>query len=104
MRTGKPLRMDRDATKDLRDSAKTLRGGGIGSDERMELKDEFINRESVAAHQAVCSCHEIVGDPDTEPNEKCMTCGRLAKPDAHDPRRHEWHIDPLCKVRPEARP
>lgn len=56
--------------------------------------------ESVAAHQADCLCHpkfNAVG-----PGERC--CGRDAdQTDARDKAGQPWHVDPLCKIRPEAR-
>ena len=82
MKTGKPLRMERQFTGLTNEAAK----------------------ESVAAHQATCLCHEIIGDAETEQTgEQCLICRRPVKPDARDVRGHHWHVDPLCKVRPEAR-
>jgi len=55
-------------------------------------------RESVPAHQATCSCHP------------CRPVGPLATgccegrgANGYDSAGQPWHIDPLCKVRPEAR-
>lgn len=87
-RPSKPLRMERS-----------------GTPENLSAESTEAAKESVAAHQAACGCHEIVGDAETERNaggEKCLMCARTVKPDARDNRGHLWHLDPLCKVRPEA--
>lgn len=89
MKTGKPLRMERD-------------GQGIQRMSDSTLKD------SVAAHQAECSCH-VVG-------HGCCSRWASVHTELHDGPAHiptttgvrdlsgtPWHLDPLCKVRPEAR-
>lgn len=64
-------------------------------------------KSSVAAHQEECLCHPVVlGHPgccqapevfgDADP-------GRGSVLVAHDSSGQEWHLDPQCKVRPEAR-
>lgn len=87
-RTGKPVTMNR-----------------LG----FEGMDLVAAKEQVAAHQAECSCHPV--------SHAC--CSRwsdvraviydgptkipTSASDASDLDRRPWHIDTLCKVRPEAR-
>lgn len=79
MKTGKPERMDR----------------------RTSVVDERLAMESVAAHQATCGCH---------PGSACSLgpdCFGVkfegAPFAAKDSSGQPWHIDPLCKARPEAK-
>lgn len=71
-------------------------------------------KESVAAHQAECGCHPILvpnlglaqmmkdGKATWEDMDTPVCCDR--GPDGpQDSSGTRWHVDPLCKVRPEAR-
>lgn len=67
---------------------------------------EMVLKESVAAHQAACGCHAVgplccdrptfvLGGLDGEHPAAALQ--------AKDSSGSLWHLDPLCKVRPEAR-
>lgn len=69
--------------------------------------EELSAKESVAAHQATCGCHPQ-GECDSGPCE----LNYQTTPPHEDEQTHRyatdsagqrWHLDPLCKVRPEAR-
>ena len=79
VRTGKPLTMVK-ATGDL-----------------LAMKD------SVAAHQAKCSCHVVLFKSFSHIDDMIGCCDRKESGDARDSAGRRWHIDPLCRVRPEAK-
>lgn len=56
-------------------------------------------KETVAAHQAECFCHPAEASCDDDVSV-CKTQGLQV---ARDSSGQPWHVDPLCKVRPEAR-
>lgn len=63
----------------------------------MPLAEFQALRDSVAAHQAECSCHP---EPDgCNVDIDCEEAHQAAVDSSGQP----WHVDPLCKVRPEAR-
>jgi len=56
-------------------------------------------KDSVAAHQAVCLCH-----PGIRSVCDTMDCpGSTPALVVRDSASREWHIDPLCKMRSEAK-
>jgi len=76
-KTGKPLTMDR------------------------RPPDFDSAREDVAAHQATCSCHPVTaGCCDAPQGFGGQVLPRV--PHGLDAGGREWHVDPLCRVRPEA--
>jgi hypothetical protein len=70
-------------------------------------------KDSVAAHQAMCGCHPVLvgnlgfvsaitDNPKWSDLDKPVCCERTD----HGPMDSSgtmWHLDPLCKVRPEAK-
>jgi len=60
-------------------------------------------KESVAAHQAECGCHPMMPKTGILGAYKCCDVDLYYVRMAHDSTDTLWHIDPLCKVRPEAR-
>lgn len=58
-------------------------------------------KDSVAAHQAVCGCHAATYN-DVRAHTCCSTDAYYVRT-AQDSAGRDWHIDPLCKVRPEAK-
>lgn len=77
-RTGKPMRMERESS----------------------VVSEKLAMEQVAAHQATCTCHPMsVGGIG---QIVCCEDREIPEPDATDRSGVPWHVDPLCKIRPEA--
>jgi hypothetical protein len=58
--------------------------------ERSIAANHALKMQEVAAHQHECGCHPALGCACKNP--------RVAR----DFEGISWHIDPLCKVRPEA--
>ena len=83
VRTGKPLTMNRPTDGDA-------------------LKMASM-KESVAAHQATCGCHVVTFKALGSVDDMIACCGRRDAGDVRDHDGNRWHIDPLCKVRPEAK-
>lgn len=84
MKIGKPETMER------RDTAET---------ERLALERVQARKDDVAAHQAKCRCHPA--------RSGCCGLGRpgtaiRASDIAVDSHRFAWHLDPGCRIRPEA--
>jgi hypothetical protein len=62
-----------------------------------------LMKDSVAAHQAECGCHPVTFKS-FGPIDEMGCCKRSGKEsDATDGSGQPWHLDPLCKVRPEAK-
>jgi len=68
----------------------------------MDRQIDPAAKERVAAHQAKCFCHPVVSDG-IEPQPTCVVCGSARRRDAHINDGGDWHIDPLCKIRPGAK-
>jgi len=94
VRTGKPLTMNR------RDPHEPSRESFERSPAGMQ---ERAAKESVAAHQATCSCHVMLFKALASVDDMVACCDRRDSGGARDRDGNRWHIDPLCKVRPEAK-
>ena len=65
-----------------------------------KLEEGPAAMDEVAAHQAVCSCHP--GKDSTVRGKTKAACCDDSGLHARDSSQREWHLDPLCKRRPEA--
>ncbi len=74
---------------------------GLGPVEEPEAFDVAALKESVAAHQAECGCHPF--EPDHSCCDDLRQRGSGVFTVAQDSSGEQWHVDWLCKVRPEAR-
>lgn len=83
-----PYTLEREGDPDLLGPTNTL---GVRVGPVISLKD------SVAAHQAECFCHRTDADGTAE----FLACGSWQI--AADSTGQPWHLDPFCKVRPEAK-
>lgn len=63
----------------------------------------FYPKDSVAAHQAECKCHVMLFNFFSAVDDMVACCKSQRPVDARDSSGQPWHVDPLCKVRPEAR-